>query len=52
VLLLMATRPEAARAYESPGGAVVIACGAVATLVGYRLMLLAARLPEERRVLR
>lgn len=52
VLLLMATRPEAARAYESPGGAVVIACGAIATFAGYRLMLLAARLPEERRVLR
>lgn len=51
VLLLMATQPEAARAYDSPAGASVIAAGAVATLLGYRLMLRAARLPEERRVL-
>lgn len=51
VLLLMATQPEAARAYDSPTGAGVIGAGAVATLLGYRLMLRAARLPEERRVL-
>lgn len=51
VLLLMASRPEAARAYDSPPGALVIAGGALCTLVGYRLMLRAGRLPEERRVL-
>lgn len=51
VLLLMASRPEAARAYDSPAGAMVIAGGAACTLAGYRLMLRAARLPEERRVL-
>lgn len=51
VLLLMASRPEAARAYESPTGALVIAGGAACTVLGYRLMLRAARLPEERRVL-
>ncbi|HEX2295192.1 MAG TPA: type II secretion system protein F [Actinomycetota bacterium] len=50
VLLLMASRPEAARAYDSPGGAVVIAAGAGAIVAGYRLMLHAARLPEERRL--
>lgn len=50
VLLMMATRPEAARAYESPAGALVIAAGAASTFVGYRLMLRAARLPEERRM--
>ena len=50
VLLIMATRPEAARAYDSPTGALVIACGAVATFLGYRAMLQAARLPEERRL--
>lgn len=50
VLLLMATRPEAARAYESRTGALVIAGGALSTFAGYRLMLRAARLPEERRV--
>ncbi|HEV2754607.1 MAG TPA: type II secretion system F family protein [Actinomycetota bacterium] len=49
VLLLMATRPEAARAYESAAGATVIGAGAAATFAGYRLMLRAARLPEERR---
>ncbi|MPZ92989.1 MAG: type II secretion system protein F [Actinobacteria bacterium] len=50
VLLLMSTRPEAARAYNSAAGATVITAGAVATFVGYRLMLRAARLPEERRL--
>jgi tight adherence protein B len=50
VLLLMSTRPEAARAYNSAAGATVITVGAVATFVGYRLMLRAARLPEERRL--
>lgn len=50
VLLLMATRPEAARAYSSSEGALVIAGGAAVTLLGYRLMLRAARLPEERRL--
>ncbi|MDP9225634.1 MAG: type II secretion system F family protein, partial [Actinomycetota bacterium] len=50
VLLMMATRPEAAAAYNSAVGAVVIAGGGVATLLGYRLMLRAARLPDERRL--
>ena len=49
VLLLMASQPEAARAYDSPAGAVVIGGGALCTFAGYRLMLRAARLPEERR---
>ena len=52
VLLMMSTRPEAAGAYSSAAGLVVITGGAVATAVGYRLMLRAARLPEERRLLR
>ena len=50
VLLMMSTRPEAATAYNSPAGATVITGGAIATFVGYRLMLRAARLPEERRL--
>ncbi|MGH2747879.1 MAG: type II secretion system F family protein [Actinomycetota bacterium] len=50
VLLLMATRAEAARAYSSPEGALIIATGAAITLLGYRLMLRAGRLPEERRL--
>jgi tight adherence protein B len=50
VLLLMSTRPEAAVAYNSASGVVVIIAGAVATILGYRLMLRAARLPEDRRL--
>jgi tight adherence protein B len=50
VLLLMSTRPEAAAAYNSSAGVVVIAAGVAATLAGYRLMLSAARLPEAGRL--
>lgn len=50
VLGLMATRADVARAYGSSTGILVILGGAAATLVGYRLMLRAARLPEERRL--
>ena len=50
VLLMMSTRPEAANAYNSPAGAAVVAGGACATFLGYRLMLRAARLPEDRRL--
>ena len=49
VLVAMSTRPEAAAAYDSPNGTALILCGGAATLVGYRLMLRAARLPEESR---
>lgn len=52
VLVLMSTRPEAAAAYTSPGGAFVILGGAVATFVGYRAMLRVARLPQEGRLTR
>ena len=50
VLLMMSTRPEAATAYGSPSGVKVMVVGAVCTLVGYRLMLRAARLPEQGRI--
>lgn len=50
VLILMATRPEAARAYDSSTGALIILGGGIATFIGYRAMLRAARLPEERRL--
>jgi tight adherence protein B len=50
VLLLMSLRPEAARAYNSTSGVVIIVAGAAATIVGYRAMLRAARLPAERRL--
>lgn len=50
VLLMMATRPEAARAYNSATGLAVVAGGVAATILGYRLMLRAARLPDHRRL--
>jgi tight adherence protein B len=50
VLMLMSARPEAAAAYNSSTGALVIGGGAVATAAGYRLMLRAGRLPEEKRL--
>lgn len=49
ILLLLSTRPEAAAAYNSPGGATVIIGGLISTVVAYRLMVALARLPEERR---
>ncbi|AYF99567.1 type II secretion system protein F [Protaetiibacter intestinalis] len=49
VLLLLAARPEAVRAYNSPLGVTVLAVGLVVTVVAYRLMLALGRLPEERR---
>ena len=49
VLLLLASRPEAASAYNSPLGLVVLGAGLVVTIVAYRLMIALGRLPEERR---
>jgi len=49
VLLMLGTRPEAAAAYNTPGGAVLVAGGLAATLVAYRLMIALGRLPEEGR---
>ncbi len=52
VLGLLATRPTAVAAYARPAGAVVLAVGAVSSLVAYRAMIRIGRLPEEQRVLR
>lgn len=52
VLALLASRPEAASAYATPAGALVVTGGAVTTVVAYQLMLRVARLPEDVRVLR
>jgi tight adherence protein B len=49
ILLLLATRPEAALAYNSPGGAVLIAGGAAVSAIAYRIMLSIGRLPQEKR---
>jgi tight adherence protein B len=50
VLLLMASRPEAAAAFNSRTGAAVVAGGAFATVLGYRLMVRAGRLPDDTRL--
>lgn len=52
VLLLLATRGSTLQAYGTPGGALVLAIGAGASLLAYRMMLAMGRLPEEQRVLR
>jgi len=49
VLVLLSTRPEAAAAYNSAGGGVLIAGGVAVSFVAYRTMMRLARLPEERR---
>lgn len=49
VLVLLATRPEAAAAYNTPTGVALIVGGLAVTVVAYRVMLALARLPEERR---
>jgi tight adherence protein B len=49
VLVLLATRPEAAAAYNSPAGAILIVTGLVVSVVAYRVMIGLGRLPEEPR---
>jgi tight adherence protein B len=49
VLLLLAARPEAVRAYNSPAGATLLVVGFAVTVIAYRLMIAVGRLPEERR---
>jgi len=51
VLVLVASRPQGAAAYDSVTGLLVLAIGAGATALGYRLMIAVGRLPEEPRVL-
>ncbi|SDL10881.1 type II secretion system protein F [Cryobacterium sp. Sr8] len=49
VLLLLASRPEAALAYNTPAGGMVILGGLVVSALAYRVMVRLGRLPEERR---
>ena len=51
VLVLVASRPQGARAFDSPTGIAVLLGGAVVTAMGYRMMMRLGRLPEEPRVL-
>lgn len=52
VLAMLATRPDAVRAYASLSGALVLLVGTALSLVAYRLMTVLARLPDDERVLR
>jgi tight adherence protein B len=52
VLALMSTRPQAAQAYDSTAGLVVIVSAGIVSVIAYRVMLLIARLPQDERVLR
>ncbi|MCU1438698.1 MAG: type secretion system protein, partial [Naasia sp.] len=49
VLLLLSTRPEAAAAYATPAGVLLLVGGAAVSALAYRLMLALARLPEDGR---
>lgn len=52
VMLLLATRPEAVEAYNTPAGAAVLLGGLVVSLICYSAMLKIGALPQEERVLR
>jgi tight adherence protein B len=49
ILLILASRPEAASAYNSVAGSLLIACGAALSVAAYWVMRAIGRLPEERR---
>lgn len=49
VLLLLASRPEAAASYNSPAGLVLLGVGLAVTVIAYRAMIALGRLPDERR---
>lgn len=49
VLVMLSTRPEAAAAYNSAAGALVVVAGLGLSVIAYRLMIGLGRLPEERR---
>ena len=51
VLVLVASRPQGARAFDSPTGVVVLLVGGAVTVLGYRLMVRIGRLPDEPRIL-
>lgn len=49
ILVLLAMRPEGARAYTSGEGVAVVLIGAAVSVVAFRLMLQVGRLPEPKR---
>jgi tight adherence protein B len=52
MLGLLALNRQAAAAYNTPAGAVILMIGGAVSFAAYRLMLRIGRLPQERRVLR
>lgn len=52
VMILLATRPEAIQAYNTPMGAAVLLGGLLVSLVCYTVMLKIGALPQDERVLR
>ncbi|AYD89467.1 type II secretion system protein F [Actinomyces sp. 2119] len=52
VLALLSTRTQAAAAYATSAGAMVLLVGGLVSVLAYRLMLRLGRLPEEERTLR
>ena len=49
ILVLLSTRPEAAAAYNTPGGTTLIVGGLVASVIAYRIMIRIGRITEEQR---
>jgi tight adherence protein B len=49
VLVLLGARPEAAAAYNSPTGLLILGGGLAVTIIAYRLMIALGRLPDEPR---
>jgi tight adherence protein B len=49
VLLLLASRPEAAATYNTPAGIGLLLAGLAVSVIAYRVMIALGRLPEERR---
>ena len=49
VLVMLGTRPEAAAAYNSSAGVLLIVGGLAVSVVAYRIMIAVGRIPEERR---
>ncbi|QAY73654.1 type II secretion system protein F [Agromyces protaetiae] len=49
LLLVLATKPETIRAYDSPAGTALLLIGLVVTLIAYRVMIALGAIPGERR---
>ncbi|WNM28083.1 type II secretion system F family protein [Demequina capsici] len=52
VLLMLASQPQNARAYDSGVGVTILVAGGGATVIAYRVMMRIGRLPQEQRVMR